>query len=180
MAPAALTASLSVAEYLATSYRPDCDYLDGKLKERAVGETPHSGLQLYLGRLIMNHRATWGLRAYTEQRVQITPTRYRVPDVCAIRPDGPPGGVLRKPPVLCIEILSHGDSLADMQERIDDYLAAGVPNIWLIDPIRRRAWTADATGLHPLSADAFTIPETPVHIPLADLYRELDDIAAGR
>ena len=67
-----------------------------------------------------------------------------------------------------------------MQERIDDYLTLGVPNIWLIDPIRRRAWTADANGLHVLTGEAFTIPGTPVAIPLADLDRELDDIAAGR
>ena len=55
-----------------------------------------------------------------------------------------------------------------------------MPNIWLIDPVRRRAWTADLDGLHPLTAEAFTISGTPVHIALADLYRELDDIAAGR
>ena len=177
MATAAL---IPLAQYLATTYRPDCDYIDGELKERALGETPHSGLQGFLQALFTINRKTWHLRAFPEQRVQVAPTRFRVPDVCAIRPDGPPGGILCTPPVVCIEILSRGDTLADMQERIDDYVTFGVANIWLIDPVSRRAWTADADGIHALDGDAFTIPETPVHIPLADIYQELDDIAAGR
>ena len=29
-------------EYLATSYRPDCDYVDGEIEERNLGEKEHS------------------------------------------------------------------------------------------------------------------------------------------
>ena len=39
---------ISVTEYLATSYRPDVDYLDGQLVERNVGEFDHSRLQALL------------------------------------------------------------------------------------------------------------------------------------
>ncbi len=180
MATAALGCVISVSEYLATSYRPDCDYIDGEVRERNLGEKPHSGLQGYFTALFSLNRASWGLRSYPEQRVQISATRYRIPDVCAERPDGTADPIIRKPPVVCIEILSPGDSLADMQERVNDYLTLGVPNIWLIDPVRRWAWTADQDGIHLLASDAFAIAGTPVHIPLADLYRELDDIAAGR
>ena len=180
MATATLSCQISVAEYLATTYRPDCDYIDGEVKERNLGEKPHSGLQLYMGSLFHINRSSWGMRAYTEQRVQVSSTRFRIPDVCAEYPDGSSGGIIHTPPVVCIEILSPDDTLADVQERIDDYLTLGVPNIWLIDAVRRRAWTADANGLHVLAAEAFTIPATPVSIALADLYQELDDIAAGR
>ena len=180
MATSALSCRISVAEYLATTYRPDCDYIDGEVKERRLGEKPHSGLQGYLGTLFTVNRTAWQMRAFPEQRVQVAPSRFRIPDICAIRLGGPPGGIVREPPVVCIEILSPGDSLADMQERVDDYVAFGVENIWLIDPVRRRAWTADGDGIHSLTADAFTVPGTPVHIALADLYQELDDIAAGR
>jgi hypothetical protein len=37
--------AVSLKEYLNTSYRPDCDYLDGELLERNVGEVDHSRLQ---------------------------------------------------------------------------------------------------------------------------------------
>ena len=29
---------ISVREYLSTSYRPDCDYVDGEVQERNLGE----------------------------------------------------------------------------------------------------------------------------------------------
>ena len=82
---------------------------------------------------------------------------------------------MRKPPVVCIEVLSPGDTITGMQRRINDYLRFGVENIWLIDPIGRLAWTADANGIHLLAHnDSFIIPNTPVQIPLADLYARLD------
>jgi hypothetical protein len=33
-----------VEEYLRTSYRPDCDYVDGEVLDRNVGEHDHSDL----------------------------------------------------------------------------------------------------------------------------------------
>jgi len=36
---------VSVEEYLHTSYRPDCDYVDGDIVERNFGELDHSDLQ---------------------------------------------------------------------------------------------------------------------------------------
>lgn len=36
---------ISVEEYLATSYRPDCDYVDGQVLERNLGEWEHGSLQ---------------------------------------------------------------------------------------------------------------------------------------
>ena len=34
-----------VEEYLGTSYRPDCDYVDGRIEERNFGEYEHSKIQ---------------------------------------------------------------------------------------------------------------------------------------
>ena len=36
---------ISVAEYLNTSYRPDCDYVNGEVRERNLGEMEHARLQ---------------------------------------------------------------------------------------------------------------------------------------
>ena len=36
---------ISVEDYLSTSYRPDCEYVDGVLLERNLGEFDHSRLQ---------------------------------------------------------------------------------------------------------------------------------------
>jgi hypothetical protein len=41
-------ATIPLSEYLGTSYRPDCDYLEGELLERNVGERDHSRSQTLL------------------------------------------------------------------------------------------------------------------------------------
>ena len=40
------TVLVTEEEYLSTSYEPDCEYEDGVLIERNVGERDHSWLQL--------------------------------------------------------------------------------------------------------------------------------------
>jgi Uma2 family endonuclease len=138
-------APVSVEEYLNTSYDPDCDYVDGELVERNVGEFDHADLQtqivVYLNRY---RRAGW--IAVVEQRVQVARTRFRVPDVCVMRAEKPMPQIFRTPPVIAIEILSPEDRLSTMQKRIDDYLAFGIPNVWLIDPRDRRAFTYTREG----------------------------------
>jgi Uma2 family endonuclease len=170
---------IPVHEYLDTTYRPDRDYIDGELKERNVGEKPHATIQGIFYALFYNHRREWGLRAFTEQRVQTGPGHYRIADVCVLRLGEPDDPIVHSAPLICIEILSRGDSLGDMQERVDDYVAMGVENIWLFDPVRRRAWTADANGIHPLTAPEFSVAGSAARIALAELYAELDDLAAG-
>src|SRR5207244_109794 len=40
-------------------------------------------------------------------------------------------------PVLAVEIRSPNDTVEEINEKIDDYLAAGVALVWVIDPHRR-------------------------------------------
>ena len=72
-------------EYLTTSYHPDCDYVDGRIEERNVGEYDHGYLQTLLAVLFMNNRSTWGVLAVTEVRTQVSSTRFRVPDLSILR-----------------------------------------------------------------------------------------------
>ena len=39
-----------------------------------------------------------------------------------------------RPPVLAVEILSPSDTQEIVQDKVDDYLAAGVPLVWIVDP----------------------------------------------
>jgi hypothetical protein len=50
---------IPVSEYLQTTYRPDCDYIDGEVKERSVGERPHSLLQSLLVSIFMGNVDAW-------------------------------------------------------------------------------------------------------------------------
>jgi len=55
-----------------------------------------------------------------------------------------------------------------------------VENIWVLDPVRRLAWTATTGGFHPLTSGEFSVAGTNIRIQLADIYEELDEMAAGR
>jgi Uma2 family endonuclease len=72
------------SEYLATSYRPDCEYLDGELLERNVGEWDHSRLQALVSRYLCNREKQWGILGVLAQRVQVKATRFRVPDISVL------------------------------------------------------------------------------------------------
>src|SRR5580704_993255 len=113
---------ISVEEYLRTTYRPDCDYVDGEVIERNLGENDHSDLQSELVHYFRNRRRESKTHAYVEQRVQVAKTRFRVPDVCVYVGEKPREQIFRTPPFICIEVLSPEDRTSSFQQRIDDYL----------------------------------------------------------
>ena len=67
------TALISEETYRHSSYDPDCEYADGVLIERNLGEQDHSWLQLALGAYLFRRRKAWGIEAFTEQRHIIRP-----------------------------------------------------------------------------------------------------------
>jgi Uma2 family endonuclease len=160
---------LSVNEYLATSYRPDREYLNGKLLERNVGEWDHSRLQMLLSRYLSNREGQWGIIVVPEQRVQVKAARFRVPDISVLSGPPPSGPILEEPPVLCIEILSRSDRMVEMQERIDDYLNFGVRSVWLIDPRTRRAFIYTAESVQEVKDGVLRAPGTDICVPLDKL-----------
>jgi len=165
---------ITVREYLTTSYDPDVDYVDGRVEERNRGEYDHGYLQTLLAFLFTKNRDAWSGRAVTEVRMQVSPTRFRVPDVLVLRVDAPREQILTHAPLIAIEILSPEDRLNRMQEKIDDYVAFGVENIWVLDPETRRAWTADRMGTHPAQHDELSVSGTPIRVVPSELFAELD------
>jgi len=168
----ALTSTLvSVEEYLSTGYRPDCEYLEGTVLERNVGEFEHSRSQTNLASYCRVREKQWGIVALTEQRVQVTTERFRVPDVCVLKAGASRDPVLLRPPFLCIEILSKNDTMTEMQERIDDYLAMGVPFVWVVDPRRRRGHVYTESGrLEVAEAGVLRTSSPDMEVPLAEIF----------
>ena len=158
-----------LSEYLAASYRPDCEYLDGELLERNVGEWDHSRLQMLLSRYLSNREKQWGILVVPEQRVQVKATRYRVPDISVLAGAAPPGPILEEPPFLCIEILSRKDRMQEMQERIDDYLSFGVRCVWLIHPRTRRAFVYTSQQVMEVKDGILRTEGPDICVPLAEL-----------
>ena len=168
------TALISVAEYLRTAYSPDCDYVDGEVQERNLGELEHSTIQ---GEFLYYFRARkkeWKVFVYPEQRVQVASTRFRIPDVCVYVGQAPKEHVFRAPPFICIEVLSPEDRTSRFQQRIDDYLKFGIRYIWVIDPVSRRAWAHTKDGA--LDVKDVLRTESPAFaVPLSEIFAALDE-----
>jgi hypothetical protein len=64
----ATTALISVTEYLATSYRPDCDYLVGEVLKRNLGEREYSWLQGRFIRYLAEYELVLGFFASRNSR----------------------------------------------------------------------------------------------------------------
>jgi Uma2 family endonuclease len=103
---------VSEQEYLATSYEPDCEYDEGVLLERNLGEQPHSFLETAFGSFFFERRKRFRIRTLTEQRIRIAPRKYRIPDICVYLQPVPEDPVLSTPPFIAIEILSPEDRTA--------------------------------------------------------------------
>ena len=86
--------------------------------------------------------------------------------------------ILHTPPILCVEILSREDSMSDMQERVEDYLAMGVQAVWVVDPRRRRVYAALSSGALQPAPTELTVAGTEIRIPTADIFAELDELEA--
>jgi Uma2 family endonuclease len=162
-----------VAEYLATNFRPDRDYVDGLIQERNVGEWPHSRTQARLCAYLFQKEQEWRIRVVTEQRVQVTATRFRVPDVTVILASDPMTAILTAPPFLCIEILSKDDTVSDLNERIGDYLRLGVKFVWVIDPLARQAFVYTPGKIEEVQDGILRTTEGSVSAPL-DVILKLD------
>ena len=133
---------VSVEEYLHTSYRPDCDYVDGEVQERNLGEFDHGSTQSEIVVFLRARYPRLRRRVITELRIQVKPNRFRVPDVCVLSDEAPREQVITVAPLLCIEIVSPEDRMSRYFDRIDDYFEMGVPTCWIIDPVARRGWIA--------------------------------------
>lgn len=167
----ATSTQLSLAEYLNTSYRPDREYIDGELLERNVGKNEHSRLQALLAIWFGRYEDLWDVAAFTEQRVQVSATRIRIPDVLLV-PLCPHPDVLVEPPLLVIEILSPGDSYAETQRNAKDYLAMGVGTVWIIDPTGRTGRSHVAAAW--IESDTLRVPGTDIWVSLPELFERLD------
>jgi Uma2 family endonuclease len=126
--------------YLHTDYQPDREYVDGEVKERNWGEKDHARLQKLILFFFAAIEKQSDLRVFPELRVQVSATRFRVPDLTVLRADAPDEQIITHPPLIVIEILSPSDSLLAMREKIEDYLAFGIPNIWIVDPSDRMGY----------------------------------------
>lgn len=167
--PSVLT---SLAEYLASSYHPDCDYVDGEVEERNLGEFDHAAVQAFLIAFFFQHREAWNLHALPEMRVKVSSERVRIPDVCLIRREQTTERVLTIPPLVLIEILSPEDRVVRYNERLSDYRHMGIRCVWVVDPANRIGYDCSTNAWLPV--DEFRVQNNGISLQLQQMWHHLE------
>ncbi|MDQ2900618.1 MAG: Uma2 family endonuclease [Acidobacteriota bacterium] len=170
----AITAAVSIEEYLSTAYSPDCDFVDDHIEEHTLGERPHNELQREFITYLNTHRKRWGIRVFPEQRVQTRPTRFRVPDVC-VTLGKTEELIFRTAPFLCIEILSSEDRMTRVEKRLQEYLDMGVRFVWLENPFNHDAWIYSATGKQQVTDGILRTAAPDILVPLDELFAKAEE-----
>ncbi len=174
MVAAALPEFVSVSEYLHSVYKPDVDYIDGVLADRSVGELDHYLVQRALLQALISGEQKYGYFVVQETRTQVSPTRFRVPDTCLMRREDLPERIIAKAPLLCIEVMSPEDRLGRLVTKCYDYLAMGVPEVWILDPQKRIAHVLHADrSLTEIHKGSLKLANVGVDLPLTIAFAGL-------
>ena len=88
---------VSEQEYIDTEYEPECEYEDGVLIERNVGEKPHSRIQTLIAMYLALREDLWGVEAFMGQRHRVRKGKYMVPDICIVRAPSPDEDIFTRP-----------------------------------------------------------------------------------
>jgi len=124
---------------------PDDDQRYELVEGRLVRMRPvaflHSRVVAQLMWLLMQHARPRDLGFVGTElgfKLRSSPDTVRAPDVSFIRasrvPSVAPSGFWTGPPDLAIEVLSPDDRPGDVRDKVDDYLATGVPMVVIVDP----------------------------------------------
>ena len=165
-----MAALVPIEEYLHTSYRPDCDYVDGEVVERNVGLLNHSRALCHVLMALHQKYEASGVEVLPTLRLRVSPTRVRVPDVCAFL-ENPHEQVPTKPPFPCVEVLSPEDRWMDFRERVNDYFKMGVAHVWMIDPWDNTAFEITPNGDWHKVQDGILRTQNPIfEVPLSEIF----------
>jgi Uma2 family endonuclease len=143
----ATTTFVPIETYLRTEREPDCEYVDGAIVERPMPEYDHSTWQFALLLFFSANGRKWNIRARAELRTQVSPTRFRVPDVTVLSRSAPVEQITVTPPLAVFEILSPENTMTGMLEKLADYERMGISGIWVIEPKKHVAYGYSAGKL---------------------------------
>ena len=163
-----------------------CELIDGVLVEKAIGYR-ESLLAIYLSFAILSfvRPRKLGLVLGADGIIRLWAGRVRIPDLAFYSWDRLPDRRVPDQPIpalapdLAIEVLSAGNTPAEMLQKRRDYFGAGFRLVWEIDPRARTAsvyTSPESPSTILLEADA--LDGSPVlpgfTMPLRDLFAELD------
>ena len=139
---------ITAEEFLHMKEQEGAELVDGRIVDVPMGSMSSwlGGELLFLIRLFLKtNDVGWvfpqelGMAIWPDR-----PRRVRKPDLAFVRHGRLPGGKpeegwLSVAPDLAVEVVSPGDTVQDLEQKLDEYREAGIPLIWVIYPVTRRA-----------------------------------------
>ncbi len=125
-----------------TAYETDREFevVNGKLEAKEMAGARHGGVT---GRLFirlgsyLNESSIGDI--YTPDTTFIIGKNERLPDISVVLADrmpesGEPEGIWKIAPDLAVEVISPNDFYEKVKQKLHDYFAAGVREVWLVSP----------------------------------------------
>ncbi len=162
--------------------KPYSEYIDGEIVQKVPPDIGHGRLQLRLGRWMEDEALAGGLGAVVPELRCILPGRVYVPDLAFVRADRVPrdaegmlAGDLIGAPDVVVEILSPGQRVQPVLDKIRAYLEHGCQAGVLVDRFARRVLVLRPGGVVETltGGQALALPEI-----AADLSIAIDEIFA--
>jgi Uma2 family endonuclease len=159
---------------LSDEFEPDADYVDGEIELRPMGEYDHTTWQTAIQTWFLKNALQWNIRARQELRVQVSPTRFRIPDVVVWDRSLPIEQILTHPPIAVFEVLSPEDRMSRMMVKFADYEAMGIPTIRVIEPGSGTISKFERGSLQPIALRVERLPESPCVLDWTKIQELLD------
>jgi Uma2 family endonuclease len=130
-----------------------CELIDGILVEKTIGYFESmlaASLIVVLGKFVKEHDL--GIVLGPDGTLRILGDQIRIPDVAFLswrhfsKRVLPPEPVPAIAPDLAVEVLSKGNTKAEIERKLDEYFAAGVKLVWIIDPATESATVYEDRG----------------------------------
>jgi Uma2 family endonuclease len=161
---------------------------DGILVEKVMGFEESLlavAIGVWLHEFVMPRRL--GLVTGEAGMMELSSGLVRIPDVSFISWDQIPGRKVPKEPIpklaptLAVEVVSKGNTLAEIKRKLREYFKAGVLLVWIVDPKKRTIAVHTSPKNPTILNESQTLDGGEVlpgfKLPLRDLFAELDQEA---
>jgi len=131
------------------------ELVKGELRQMSPSGSEHGAIIVNITGLLWQHVKSKKLGvcfgAETGFKIESDPDTVRAPDVAFIsRERIPESGMTKKfwpgAPDLAVEVLSPGDTRAEVEEKVENWLQTGARAVWVINPKRRSVSVYSATS----------------------------------
>ena len=122
------------------------ELVEGELKQMSPSGTKHAAVIFNLTGLLAPHfRANnlgQGFGAEAGFKIASDPDTVRAPDIAFVRREripstGIPENFWPIAPDLVVEVVSPGDTFQEVEDKVEQWLAAGTLAVWVVNPKRR-------------------------------------------